>query len=171
MSWNSELPALVNVSYPFCLSTASQNTSENCLEAVSWLWVFVPYMACYAKPVPPHVFNPVPCEEYGLKDCKQRPSKKIKPLCSNVILVCHSAHKGETCVPFNGTCVQQTSSFSLHVLKLLFYLAQLIYFKEAFPLSRPIQVLKKIVLLLQIEHGSLSYLYSTMPFYNTGYQF
>lgn len=102
MSCNSEPPALVNVLYPFHLSTASQNTSENCLEAVGWLWVFVLYMTFYAKPLPPRVFNPVPCEEYELTDCKQRPRqrKKIKLLCSDTILVCQSACKGETCVPF-----------------------------------------------------------------------
>lgn len=102
MSCNSEPPARVKVSCPFCLSTASQNTSENWLEAAGWLWGFVLYMAFYAKPVPPHVFNPVPCEEYELKDCKQRQrqQQQQKVLCSDTILVRQSAHKGETCVPF-----------------------------------------------------------------------
>lgn len=59
MSCNSEPPALVPVLYPFHLSAASQNTSEYCLETVGWLWVFVRCVAFYAKPVPPHVFNPV----------------------------------------------------------------------------------------------------------------
>jgi len=102
MSFNSELCALLAASKPFCLPTASQNIPERCLKTGCWIGCgisFVLYVAFYAKPVLPHAFNPVLCEEYELADCRQRLREKVVLLCSNTVLVGQGALQGETCVP------------------------------------------------------------------------
>lgn len=62
----SEPSPFVNVLQLFCCLTfhcKSKHISK-LIGGCGLVVGFVPYMAFYAKPVPPRVFNPVPCEEY-----------------------------------------------------------------------------------------------------------
>lgn len=90
MSFNSELCSLLAASKPFSLPTASQNIPELCLKMGWWIGCgvsFVLYVAFYAKPIFPHAFNSVLCEEYELVDCRRMLREKVPFLCSNTVLV------------------------------------------------------------------------------------
>lgn len=151
------------------LSTASQNTSQNWLEAVAWLWVSYPTWHFMLSQFL-HVYS-ILClvrnmsEKIVNKDEDKEPAVFWHDFIS-------SAH---TCVLFKlHMYTQKTCSLSWHMLKLLFCLAQLMYFKVAFPcLELHYTGKKKILLFLQIsvEHGSPGYLYSTILFYSTRYWF